>query len=184
MPTFSADEAAVASVMQQAASASEEAEVRQSAPADPPAAPQTPEVEETVLDYRPFDSKHKDSFTGLLWVGHLDDDIELFGHRFVIVTPTQTERLQIGPVIKEYSDTVTGELAYEAAMVAAYLKSVDGKDLPQPILTSTRDTALRERFNWVTDNLRRPVIQALSERCWNLEAEVAATLEAMGKARA
>lgn len=182
MPTFSADEAAVASVMQQAASASEATE--QNTSSAPPAVPQTAEVAEPVLDYRSFDPKHKDSFTGLLWVGQLDDDFELFGHRFVIVTPTQTERLQIGPVIKEYSDTVTGELAYEAAMVAAYLTSVDGQDLPQPIMTNTRDTALRERFHWVTDNLRRPVITALSERCWNLEADVAATLEAMGKAQA
>jgi hypothetical protein len=183
MPQFSADEAAVAAVMQQAAS-TPPAQPEATTPSDPPAVTEEPEKAEVKLDYREFDPKHRDSFTGLLFVGHLDEDFELFGHRFVISSPTQTERLQIGPVIKEFSDTITGELAYQAAMVAAYLKSVDGKDLPQPILTNARDTALRERFNWVTDNLRRPVINAVSDRCMMLEAEIEDTLDAMGKAQA
>jgi hypothetical protein len=178
MPQFSADEVAVASVMQQVASTPPDP------PSDPPATPEPAEVAAPVLDYREFDPKHKEAFTGLLYVGHLDDEFELFGHRFMIASPTQTERLQIGPIIKEFTDTVTGELAYQAAMVAAYLVKVDGKDLPIPIMNNTRDASMRERFNWVTDNLRRVVINAVSDRCMILESEIEATLEAMGKARA
>ena len=182
MPQFSADEAQVASAM---------AGVRQEEPAAPPASPeeapappQTAETPEPTLDYREFDPKHREAFTGLLYVGHLDDEFQIYGHTFRIATPTQTERLQVGPVVKEFRDTITNEIAYQAAVVALYLVSIDGQPLPQPILTNAKDAAVRDRFNWVTENLRRPVINAVFERTLILEEEVDMTLEAMGKASA
>jgi hypothetical protein len=118
----------------------------------------------------------------LLYLGYLDEEFDLYGHRFRIATPTQAERLAAGPVIKEYTETITAELAYQAIMVAAYLQSIDGQNLPLPVLTQVRDNGLRDRFSWVTENLRRPVITEVFERAMILEDEVDATLDAMGKA--
>jgi hypothetical protein len=176
MPQFSADEAQVASAM---------AGVR--SPATPQSAPEPPVTlpePEPVLDYREFDPKHREAFTGLLYVGHLDHEFQLYGHTFRIATPTQTERLQVGPVVKEFRDTITNEIAYQAAVVALYLVSIDGQALPQPILANAKDAAVRDRFNWVTENMRRPVINAVFDQSMILEDVVDETLEAMGKASA
>lgn len=183
MPQFSADQAAVASVMQQVASVPAQPDAS-APPPEAPAASQELAEPEVKLDYREFDERHKEAFRGLLYVGHLTEDFTLFGHDFSIATPTQTERLQVGPIIKEFRDTITNEIAYQAAIVALYLVSIDGQPLPQPILTNAKENVLRDRFRWVTDNLRRPVINAVCDRCMILEDEVDMTLDAMGKAQA
>ena len=56
--------------------------------------PTQEEKAEPQEDFAPreFDPRHKEPFTGLLFVGALTDEFELWGHRFVIATPTQTCR--------------------------------------------------------------------------------------------
>jgi hypothetical protein len=182
MPQFTADEAQVASHM--AARPEPEAPPEETAPSDPPAAPSEPEPVVAKPDYREFDPKHKEAFSGLLYVGQLDDEFMRFGHKFRIVTPSQTERLQVGPIIKEFRDTITAEIAFQTAIVALYLQSVDDQPLPQPIMINAKDTALRDRFNWVSENMRRQVIYAICDQCMILDDEVDAILDAMGKASA
>jgi hypothetical protein len=135
-------------------------------------------------DYAPreFDPRHKETFQGLLYIGALTADFELWGHRFSIATPTQTERLQIGLVMRDYADTVSSEIAFSTVFVAACLIAVDGQPLPQPIVNNPKETALHERFRWVCDTLRKPVIDMVYSRCLELEQEVDQVLEAMGKA--
>lgn len=147
----------------------------------PAPAEEAPQVQEDFTP-REFDPKHKEPFTGLLFVGALTDEFELWGHRFVIATPTQTERMQIGPVIKDYADTIAGEMAYATALVAAYLVSVDGHELPKPVVKDIKETALRDRFRWVSDTLQKPVIDYVFSKCLELDQQVDDVLEAMGKA--
>lgn len=146
--------------------------------------PQQEEEPQPQEDFTPreFDPRHRESFTGLLFVGALTDEFTLWGHRFVIATPTQTERMQIGPLIKEYTETIAGDLAYATALVAAYLVSVDGHELPKPVTKDVRETALRDRFRWVADTLQAPVINYLFSKCLELDQQVDDVLEAMGKA--
>lgn len=177
MAEFTADQAAVASAM---AVQPPPVEI----PETPPVAPQAAEEEQPKLDYREFDPRYKEPFTGLLYVGQLDQEFVRYGHTFRIATPRGTERLQVGPITKEFQGTATEELANQAAYVALYLVSVDGQELPKPILLNAKDGALRDRFNWVCENVPRPLMNAIFDQCWILEAEVDATLEAMGKASA
>lgn len=155
----------------------------------PAAEPQVPaEPEEPADDVAPvpgpaeFDEKHRMKFRGLLYVGALTDQFELFGHSFTIATPSETERLQIGLVMQPYQTTMTAEIAYQNALVAAYLVDIDGRKLPEPITTDPKDVALLHRFKWVTSNLRRVVVNALFERCLVLDKQVDEVLAAMGKA--
>lgn len=142
-----------------------------------------PEAEEFYEEDVPeFDPKWKEPLTGLLYVGALTDSFEVFGHRFTIATPTMTEFLQIGQVIEPYQATVMAEVAHQVARVAAYLTSVDGQDMPKPITNDPKETSLHKRFQWVNDTLRRPVINAISDKCFELDAKVEGVLEAMGKA--
>lgn len=146
--------------------------------------PQQAEASQPEEDYAPreFDPRHREAFSGLLFVGALTDEFTLWGHRFVIATPTQTERMQIGPLIREFIDTIAGDLAYATALVAAYLVSVDGEELPKPVVKDAKETALRDRFRWVSDTLQKPVIDYLFSKCLELDQQVDEVLEAMGKA--
>jgi hypothetical protein len=145
--------------------------------------PQQAEPElEPEEDVPEFDVRHREPFKGLLYVGALIEDFELFGHRFRIGTPTQTERLQIGQVIQPYQGTVTGEIAYQTALVAAYLIEIDGQKLPEPVLSNPKETALHDRFRWCSENLRRAVIDEVFTRCLELDGKVDGVLAAMGKA--
>jgi hypothetical protein len=157
----------------------------------PPAEPQQQEEPEPVPDITDpdyvedipeFDARWKDPFSGLLYVGALTDSFELFGHSFTISTPTQTEFLQMGLVVKPFNDTVMLERAFTLAKVAAYLTAIDGKELPKPITTDPKETALQQRFQWVSDTLRREVVDKIHEKCLELDNEVFETLQAMGKA--
>lgn len=145
---------------------------------EPPVPPPAPERE--VIPE--FDPKHRQPFLGLLYVGSLVESFSLYGHDFVISTPTQTELLQIGQVIEPFAMTPTVEVAYQTARVAAYLVSIDGQKLPEPVLNDPKETALHDRFRWVSDNIRRPVIDKIFDRCLELDNKVKEALEAMGKA--
>jgi hypothetical protein len=135
-------------------------------------------------DYKPkeFDPRHREKFRGLLYVGALTTDFEFWGHRFRIATPTQTERIQIGLVTRDYMDTISTEIAITTAFVSAFLVAVDDQPLPQPVVNNPKETALHERFRWVSENMRKPVIDAVYSRCLELEQEVDEVLGAMGKA--
>lgn len=148
----------------------------------PPSSPD-PTLAEELAAPKEFDPRYRQPFEGLMYLGQLDDDVTVWGHAFHLVTPSQLERMQIGVLHKPYADTLSSEIAFETVLVAAYLHSVDGKDLPQPVMNGAKDTALRDRFDWVTENLRRPVISQIYERCLVLEEQVDEVLVAMGEAR-
>lgn len=156
--------------------------VFESAPQTDTAPPPAPEEQED-REHQPleFDQKWREPFTGLLYVGALTVTEYVFGHEFVLSTPTQTERMEIGQVIAPYVDTVSGQIAYTTAFVAACLVSVDGQRLPEPVMRG-KDTALHDRFKWVHENLRKPVVDELYSRCLELEMKVQQVLDAMGKA--
>jgi hypothetical protein len=143
---------------------------------------QAPEPEPVEEDVPEFDPKQKEPFSGLLYVGALTHKFSLYGHSFVIATPTQTERLQMGIVIQPYQNTLSAEIAYSTALVAAYLVSIDGVMLPEPIMTNPKETSLLDRFTWVTENIRRPVIDKIFDECLKLDGTVMGVLDAMGKA--
>lgn len=149
---------------------------------DAPTTASEPIPEEDQMRPREFDPKHREPFLGLLYVGYLDDEVTVYGHKFRLATPTNTERLQIGMVISPWRNTLTEEIAYGQAVVSAFLHSVDGTALPEPVTTNPKDFALRDRFNWVGENLKRPVINALFDACLKLDAQVDEVLAAMGKA--
>lgn len=148
----------------------------------PVVAAEKPAEEDPNLAAREFDPKAKEAFVGLLHLGSLDRDVTLYGHKFLLVTPTNAERIQIGLITQPWRDTLTEEVAWMQAMVAAFLQRVDGAPLPEPISPDPKDTALRGRFNWVGENLRRQVINAIFQECLILDNQVDIALEAMGKA--
>lgn len=132
---------------------------------------------------REFDARCKEPFTGLLYLGYLEDSFVIWGHQFRIATPSQMEKIQAGALHAPYVNTLASDIAYQTILVATYLISVDRNELPRPVLTDPKENAVRDRFEWVAENLRPPVIDQLFSRCMILEGEVGKTLRAMGEAR-
>lgn len=189
MPDLFADEAAAEAAFQLPPDPREEIRALGSGSAFPehaggqePAKEEKPAPEPVEEDIPEFDPAHRQPFKGLLYVGALTRSFELFGHHFTIATPTQTERLQIGQVIEPFQSTVTAEIAYQTALVAAYLVDIDGTKLPEPVVSNPKETALHDRFRWVSENLRRPVLDRIFDECLQLDHQVDDVLAAMGKA--
>jgi hypothetical protein len=147
--------------------------------AEPPAEPASEPEPEKLPE---FDPRHRTEFEGLLFLGRLQETVPFLGHRFRLVTPSSAERLQMALLQAPYQETVGAEYAYACAMVAAFLIEVDGKPLPQPITNDPKDTALEQRWDWVLNNLRRPVVEHLFNECFRLDGQVREILDAMGKA--
>jgi hypothetical protein len=135
----------------------------------------------TSLDPAEFDERHREPFTGLLYLGRLIEDVTIWGHAFRLCTPSHRERLQIGQVIKAYADTPSEDASWMACLVAAYLIEVDDEPLPEPVVKN-KGTALHDRFGWVIDNLHTPVINELFDRCLAMDTTVRKVLSAMGEA--
>ena len=72
--------------------------------------------------------------------------------------------------------------AYQAALVAACVVSVDGRPMPLPITNEPSDTPLANRFRYVMRSWFPPLLDGIYEQYLLLEERVARVLDAMGKA--
>jgi hypothetical protein len=127
-----------------------------------------------------FDPKHREDFTGLLYLGQLEDECTIAGHYFKLVTPTQADRLAMGPLHKPWVNTLTAELAWRLIIVSAYLRKIDNEDAPEPLNSHT--SALGTRFDWVQRSISSDiVIERLYERCLLIDARVRQLIEELDR---
>ncbi|WP_428957949.1 hypothetical protein [Streptomyces sp. cg35] len=141
-------------------------------------------VDEDGTELPPFDERHTESFTGLMYIGALTESFPWLGHNFVIRTLGVDEQLAVAQVTKQYEGTGGGEqLAYATAVVAMATVSVDGEELPTPI---AEDGKLAEwahrRFAYVKANWFSYAIHEVFQRYLQLEDKAAQVVAAMGKA--
>lgn len=128
-----------------------------------------------------FDERHKLDFEGLLFLGHLTDTFVWMGHKFTIRTLTTNEYLEVALLHKQYQGTIGDIRCYTAAIVAACIERVDGKELPLPLERTARDNQLSYRYQYISEHWYPWIIDAVYERFQLLEARVEKVLEAMGK---
>lgn len=130
-------------------------------------------------DLPEFDPRYRDEFEGLLFIGALKRTFTFLGHRFVIRTLTTDEVLAVGMAAKPYAGTMGEVKAYQAAVCAACVVSVDGQGLPIPI---TDDRGLVEdRFDYVRRHWFPPVLDVVYQEYLVLESKVEQVIEALGK---
>ena len=122
-----------------------------------------------------FPDEWKDEFEGLLFVGYLQREITRIPfHKFVVRTLTINEKLEISLITKPYLDSIGYGRAYKAAVVAAGLMSVDGKEL---IPSNRNINIVRQKYDYVTDNWYDTVIDILYEEIDALENRVMMVLQ-------
>ena len=122
--------------------------------------------------------KSREDFVGLLYLGRLEETCSVAGHTFLLRTPPQSDRLEMGPLHKPYLNTVSTEPAWRVITVAAYIRKIDSQFAPEPLSPSM--TPLRTRLDWVQTNVySEQVIERLFDECLMLDARVREVIEAL-----
>ncbi len=129
-----------------------------------------------------FDPRYRDELTGLIFLGALTDEFSWLGHDFKIRTLTTGELAEVALIAKPYAGSEAALKAWQAAIVAACMISVDGKAITVPLTNEVDDTMVRAKFRYVMDKWFPPVLDVVYQRYVALEYTVRDVLEAMGKA--
>jgi hypothetical protein len=136
---------------------------------------------ESSEDLPTFDPRHRNDFTGLLYLGALTKEFTFCGHKFVIRTLRTEEILAIGLATKEYEGTASRFKALATASIAACIVSVDGKPLEIPF----REEAAAENlaFRMQTIGTWSPIlVDVIYSEYLALDQRVNDVFESMGKA--
>lgn len=150
---------------------------------DPEASPHDP-PEEPPGPVADLDERATADFTGLLYLGYLEDECTVVGHRFLLRTPSQDERLEMGMLHRPYLNSVATEPAWRSITVAAFLRRIDSANAPEPLTAAANQ--VRDRFEWLQKSVHSSVvIEKLFDRCLELaarERDVVDFLDGQGEA--
>lgn len=125
-----------------------------------------------------FDEKWKKDFEGLLYLGKLEKEVTSIPlHKFIVRTLTVNEQLEILLITQPYADGIGYTRAYKAAVVAAGLISIDGKEL---VPTDKNSNVLRQKWDYVTNGWYEPVIDVLYEEIDQLHARMIEVCQEIG----
>lgn len=128
-----------------------------------------------------FDPRYRDKLNGLLFLGYLESEFWWMGHHFVMRTVNADDVLAIALLHQQWHGTIGDVKAYQRAVVAAALVSVDGEPLPEPLGPKAESSHLKPRFDYV-GQWYPSTIDALYTRYLELEADVADVMTRMGEA--
>lgn len=124
-----------------------------------------------------FDSKWQRAFEGLTYLGHLEKEVKIPYHSFVVRTLTTGEKIKVTELIHHLENSIGYARAYRAAVVAAALVLVDG----QPLLVGSRKVdAISQKYQYLIDNWYDFVIDTLYESVNELEGNVIGVLKELG----
>lgn len=125
-----------------------------------------------------FPEEWKDEFEGLLYVGYLQREVtQIPFHKFVVRTLNVNEKLEVSLITKPYLESIGYSRAYKAAIVAAGLMSVDGKQL---VPSSKNINVVRQKYEYVINNWYDNVIDLLYKEIELLEDRVILVLQELG----
>ena len=125
-----------------------------------------------------FPEDWKEEFEGLLFVGYLQREVTSIPfHKFIVRTLTVNEKLEISLITKPYLDTIGYGRAWKAAVVAAGLVSVDGREL---IASSKNINVVRQKYEYVINNWYDTVVDFLYQEIESLENRVILVLQELG----
>lgn len=126
---------------------------------------------------REFPPEHKTAFEGLLYLGYLEAEVDIPGHKFVIRTLKTGEKLEVGSICRQFEKTYFYDSAFKAATVAASLVSIDAKPL---IVGEAARGEVRAKYEYLVESWYDPVINHIYTRYQNLEQEMFDLLREMG----
>lgn len=127
-----------------------------------------------------FDPKHREPFNGLMYLGALKSTFTWLGHEFVIRTLKTDEVIESGMLIQDVIGTQGEPKAYQAAILAACVLTVDSKILPIPLTDATSDTLMQNRYDYIRRHWFPPTLNEVYDRYIRLEIKAMEVVRAMG----
>lgn len=106
------------------------------------------QVQSDTFDH--FPEATREAVDGLLWLGHLQREVSLAGHTFMLRTLKADEELIVALLTKEYMDTMGQTVAWAWAHVALSLVAVDGDQDFCPPIGPDKIANAKARFRYVT----------------------------------
>lgn len=101
--------------------------------AEPVYAEADPENDAQNEDGGLFGPESMEAVRGLLFLGRIETEFEFGGHRFLIRTLTQGERIEALQLASKYKGTGAEGEALKACIVGAAVQAVDGEPLYRPV---------------------------------------------------
>ena len=125
-----------------------------------------------------FDKKWEKDFEGLLYLGKLEKEVTSIPlHKFIVRTLTVNEQLEVLLITQPYADGIGYSRAYKAAVVAAGLVSVDGREL---VPTDKSSNVLRQKWDYITNGWYEPVIDVLYDEINQLHTRMITVCQEIG----
>ena len=128
-------------------------------------------------EWTSFNSRWRNEFEGLAYLGHLEGEVKIPYHAFTVRTLTTGEKIRVVALVREHEQSIGYARAYRAAIVAAALTLVDGK----PLLVGQKNLdVIPQRYRYITDNWYDYVIDILYDKVNELEGQVLEVLKELG----
>lgn len=122
--------------------------------------PDTGQLLVNAEKHEEFDSRISHELEGLLFLGRLTHDCEIFGHTFTLRTLTRGERLAVSLYVQEHENTLGLADALQTAYLALAIELVDGRPLSIALENETTDARLRRNFA-IVQQWYDPVLESL-----------------------
>lgn len=122
----------------------------------------------------------EDEVVDLVYAGRKETHFELFGRMIHLRTLTIEEELKVAEVTKPWLQTDGYPRAYRTAVVAAAIRTIDGKLLFNPLSESDFDQIVRKKFEKLLNYYPLGVDQIYA-RYYEMERELLVFVEKLGK---
>jgi len=147
--------------------------------------PPFPTTEETPVHTEPEITELTDEeralFRQLMTVGRRTKTIDVMGHQVSIASLRVSDELRIGLYCKPYEGIKMEPRAYQLAVCAAGIQSVDGQPLYQPLTGAESEDELFTKRVEILENYYPIVITEIYRAIMDLDVEFAELAEKLGK---
>lgn len=144
-----------------------------------------PLTEDEVEEESPItelSDEEREHFETLLTIGRITRTVEVFGHKVQISTVTTEETMKVGLACKDYKGTEGYARAYQSAVVAACIRSVNGESWNNALSPGDEEGVYYEKLTKVR-RLYPLVVFEIYQRTLELEAEFAELVNKVGKVK-
>ena len=125
--------------------------------------------------------EERSTFQSLLTIGQTTKKFDVLGHPVVLKTMTVNDELMVGLESKKYRGSEAFARAYQSAVVAASVVTIDGKQFYIPISPEESDSEVFEKRLEKVHALYPLVVSEIYRNYMDLEKEFAQLAQKLGK---
>lgn len=128
-----------------------------------------------------LNERERQDFQSLLTIGQRSKTVDVLGHPVVLRTMTVTDELLVGLESKKYKGSEAFARAYQSAVVAATVNTIDGKQLYIPISTEESTAEVFEKKLGKVHKMYPLVVSEIYRHYMEIEKEFAQLAKKLGK---